>query len=186
MSTCAHLRAQRSLREERSRKYLFCFKLMQELAEKRRHHRINQIDLAFVDAFQVRTQLTASETKKDETRWRKPNRKPFVMTWWLIKQLVNFAVRRQDDPRQPAGRPEAFEQPPRSPQPFWTRDQVEQILKATSPRYRALFHFLADTGTRIGEAAGSPGTMWTWTTKWCTSGRRRAGSPRRATSESYS
>jgi integrase/recombinase XerD len=68
-----------------------------------------------------------------------------------IKQLVNFAVRRKlirDNPLADL----KLSQPKRTPQPFWTRDQVESILELTNPRYRALFHFLADTGTRIGEA----------------------------------
>jgi hypothetical protein len=60
----------------------------------------------------------------------------------LIKQLVNFAVRRKMIRENPLA-DLVIEQPMRTPQPFWTRDQVQQILKATSPRYRALFHFLA-------------------------------------------
>jgi len=69
----------------------------------------------------------------------------------VIKQLLNFAIRRRLIRENPlAGL--KVSQPPRTPQPFWTRDQVERILAATSPRYRSLFQFLADTGTRIGEA----------------------------------
>jgi integrase len=68
-----------------------------------------------------------------------------------IKQLVNFAVRRRMIRENPLADLE-LPQPKRTPQPFWRRDQVEQILKATSAKYRSLFHFLADTGTRIGEA----------------------------------
>jgi integrase len=69
----------------------------------------------------------------------------------LLKQLVNFAVRRKMIRENPLA-DLVIEQPPRTPQPFWPRDRVERILKATSSRYQALFHFLADTGTRIGEA----------------------------------
>jgi integrase len=68
----------------------------------------------------------------------------------VIRQLVNFAIRRrmiQDDPL--AGL--KFSQISRTPQPFWTRDQVEKILQAASAHYRPLFQFLADTGTRVGE-----------------------------------
>ena len=68
-----------------------------------------------------------------------------------IKQLVNFAVRRRMIRENPLADLE-LPQPKRTPQPFWERDQVEKILKAASTKYRALFHFLADTGTRIGEA----------------------------------
>lgn len=69
----------------------------------------------------------------------------------LIKQLVNFAIRRKMIRENPLA-DLVIEQPMRTPQPFWIRDQVNDILKAASPRYRALFQFLADTGTRIGEA----------------------------------
>jgi integrase len=69
----------------------------------------------------------------------------------LIKQLVNFAVRRKMIRENPLADLK-LSKPKRTPQPFWTRDQVELILKTTSPRYKALFHFLADSGTRISEA----------------------------------
>jgi integrase/recombinase XerD len=69
----------------------------------------------------------------------------------VIKQLVNFAVRRHMIRENPLADLE-LPQPKRTPQPFWRRDQVETILNATSAKYRALLHFLADTGTRIGEA----------------------------------
>ncbi|MEX2308416.1 MAG: site-specific integrase [Pirellulales bacterium] len=68
-----------------------------------------------------------------------------------IKQLVNFAVRRKMIHENPLAELK-LKKPKNSPQPYWMRDQVELILKSTSPRYQALFHFLADTGTRIGEA----------------------------------
>lgn len=68
-----------------------------------------------------------------------------------IKQLVNFAVGRKMIRENPLSELK-LSVPRRTPQPFWTRDQVDLILNATSPRYRALFYFLADTGTRIGEA----------------------------------
>jgi hypothetical protein len=48
----AHLRAQRRA-VSTIRKYLFGFKLIQELAARRGISRINQIDLAFVDAFRL-------------------------------------------------------------------------------------------------------------------------------------
>jgi integrase len=68
-----------------------------------------------------------------------------------IRQLVNFAIRRGMIRTDPLAGLE-LSQPKPTPQPCWTRDQTENIVKATSPRYRALFQFLADTGTRIGEA----------------------------------
>ena len=69
----------------------------------------------------------------------------------LIKQLVNFAVRRRMIKENPLAELK-LELPKRTPQPFWTREQVEVILANTNSKYRSLFHFLADTGCRIGEA----------------------------------
>jgi integrase len=69
----------------------------------------------------------------------------------LIKQLVNFEVRRgmiRENPLKEL----KLGQPKRTPQPYWTRDQVDVILTAAGPKYRAVFRFLADTGCRIGEA----------------------------------
>lgn len=68
-----------------------------------------------------------------------------------IKQLVNFAVRRKMIRENPLAELR-FGKQTNTPQPYWMRDEVEQILRATNPHYRPLFHFLADTGTRIGEA----------------------------------
>src|SRR5512145_996684 len=68
-----------------------------------------------------------------------------------IKQLANFAVRRKMIRENPLAELK-LEKPKITPQPYWMRDEVELILRATSSSYRPLFHFLADTGTRIGEA----------------------------------
>jgi integrase len=69
----------------------------------------------------------------------------------VIKMLLNFAVRRKLIRENPLADLE-LEKPRTTPQPCWTRDQVELILRSTIPRYQNLFHFLADTGTRISEA----------------------------------
>ena len=69
----------------------------------------------------------------------------------VIKQLTNFAVRRgliRDNPLKDLKLP----QPQRNPQPCFSRVEVEKIVAAASNNYRPLFHFLGDTGTRIGEA----------------------------------
>lgn len=62
----AHLRAKN--RAERTiRKYVFGFKLIQELAARRGITRINQIDLAFVDAFRLeRMTHRVKPPKKDD------------------------------------------------------------------------------------------------------------------------
>jgi hypothetical protein len=61
----SHLRAQRRAPKTIT-KYEFCFKLMLELAAKRGIARIDQIDLAFVDAYKLeRTTHRAKPKKKD-------------------------------------------------------------------------------------------------------------------------
>jgi integrase len=42
----------------------------------------------------------------------------------------------------------------RAKQPYFTQDQLRQILEAAPARHRVLFALLATTGIRIGEAAG--------------------------------
>ena len=44
--------------------------------------------------------------------------------------------------------------PKRARQPYFTQEQLQQILRAAPERYRVLFALLAATGMRIGEAAG--------------------------------
>ena len=44
--------------------------------------------------------------------------------------------------------------PKRARQPYFTQDQLRQIIEGAPARYRALFAVLAATGLRIGEAAG--------------------------------
>jgi hypothetical protein len=61
----SHLRAQRRSQKTIT-KYEFCFKLLLELAAKRRITRIDQIDLAFVDTYRLeRTTHRAKPKKKD-------------------------------------------------------------------------------------------------------------------------
>lgn len=61
----SHLRAQRRSSKTIT-KYEFCFKLLLELAAKRRITRIDQIDLAFVDAYKLeRITHRAKPKKKD-------------------------------------------------------------------------------------------------------------------------
>jgi integrase len=68
-----------------------------------------------------------------------------------IRQLVNFALKRgliSEDPLKDL----EIKKPKRTPQPCWTRDQVDQILAAATPPHQAPLIFLAETGARVGEA----------------------------------
>lgn len=125
-------------------KYQFCFDLLQDLAKRRGVRRISQIDVRFVD------QYRAERAAGDEDR--KPAKPKTVHNDTVtIKQLVNFAVKRgmvADNPLKGL----KIKKPKRTPQPCWTREQVDLILaEATSPHLEPLT-FLAETGTRAGEA----------------------------------
>ena len=68
-----------------------------------------------------------------------------------IRQLVNFALKRgliSEDPLKDL----EIKKPKRTPQPCWTRDEVDQILAAATPPHHAPLVFLAETGARVGEA----------------------------------
>lgn len=131
-------------------KYRFCFQMLLDLAERCRIQRVDQIDLRFIDRF--RAERTAGSGT------RQPARPKTVHTdIVIVRQLVNFAMKRQlliEDPLQGL----QVAKPKRTPQPCWTRGQVDQILAAAGPAYRSVLLFLAETGTRVGEA------KWlTWT-----------------------
>ncbi|MEO1996454.1 MAG: tyrosine-type recombinase/integrase, partial [Planctomycetaceae bacterium] len=68
----------------------------------------------------------------------------------IIRQLINFAMSRgllDCDPLKGL----RIREPPPTPQPCWTREEVEQILKASSDPQQSVLTVLADTGARIGE-----------------------------------
>ncbi|BBO35232.1 hypothetical protein PLANPX_4844 [Lacipirellula parvula] len=119
-------------------KYQHCFSILLKLAEERGLKRLNQIDHRFVDAFRnLRSEKAKPKTIKND-----------LVT---IRQLINFALRRKlitEDPLHGL----QIESAPVTPQPFWTIDQVGQILTAAKPPYQEYFHFLAYTGARAGEA----------------------------------
>jgi integrase len=68
-----------------------------------------------------------------------------------IKQLINYAVSRglmKDNPL----RAYRLKKPKVKLQPFWTMEQVRQILTASrGSRYENVFWVLAETGMRIAE-----------------------------------
>ncbi len=68
----------------------------------------------------------------------------------MIRRLLLFAKTRrmiEEDPLEGL----RLTEPKTEPQPFWNQDEVDQILKASSPVHRSAFTFLAETGMRIGE-----------------------------------
>jgi integrase len=125
-------------------KYEFCFALLLDVAARRRIRRLDQLDLQLVDQF--RAERAAGGPK---CRPAKP--KTIHNDTVTVRQLVNFALQRRliaDDPLVNL----KLAKPKRSPQPCWTREQVDRILQAAEMPHRAVLTFLAETGTRVGEA----------------------------------
>lgn len=124
-------------------KYEHCFKLLLELADRRGVHRISDVNLALLDAFEAeRCQKGAPKTVVND-----------VVT---IRQLVNFAIKRKlirDDPL--AGL--EIEKPPRTIQPVWSWDEVQAILAAAESPFQEPLLFYAESGARFGE-----GRWLTW------------------------
>lgn len=125
-------------------KYEYCFKLLQELATRTKKTLLSQVDVALVDLY--RAERAAGEGNR-----RPGSAKTVHNDTVTIRQLVNFARRRgmiQDDPLRAL----KIKKPKRTPQPWWTRDQVQLILGASRSPHREPLTFLAETGVRIGEA----------------------------------
>lgn len=125
-------------------KYEFCYDILRDVAQRRRCTRISDIDVALVDQFRAE-RAAGTETVNPS----KP--KTVHNDTVAIRQLVNFALKRgliEDDPLKSL----KMKKPKRTPQPCWTRDQVDLILAAAKPPHHPALVFLAETGTRVGEA----------------------------------
>jgi integrase len=68
----------------------------------------------------------------------------------LLRQLVNFAVRSGMIATDPL-RGMKLSRPKATPQPFWKRAEMDQIIAAAGSVQRPVFIMLAETGMRIGE-----------------------------------
>jgi integrase len=133
----AYLRGQRRSSKTIG-KYQHCFIILKKLAEERGLKRLSQVDHRVVDAFRN----LRSESSKPKT---------VANDLVTIRQLINFGLQRKllrEDPLHGL----QIEKAPATPQPFWTAEQVEEILAATKASYQAYFRFLAYTGARAGEA----------------------------------
>lgn len=126
------------------KKYRFCFALLENVCAGASADRIDQLNLSIVDKF--RSMRFAGS---DGVRAAQP--KTVHNDTVSIRQLVNFALRRKYLSSDPLSELK-IKKPPRTPQPCWTPDEVEKIIATANDQYRSVFRFLADTGTRIGEA----------------------------------
>ncbi|MGE0609851.1 MAG: tyrosine-type recombinase/integrase [Pirellulales bacterium] len=111
---------------------------LKELAQCRKVTSLAAVNLTFVDAYRaVRVAAGAKpKTVHNETV--------------ILRQLVNFAVRRELLNNDPL-RGMRLKRPKPSRQPCWTRHQVDLIVgKAGGPHLSSLV-LLAETGMRVGE-----------------------------------
>lgn len=126
-------------------KYENCFKHFNKVTSQAKVSRISQVNLRLINKFRA-------------TRAKGPGRsgglaKPKTIhnDTVVIRQLVNFAIRCgmiKEDPLATL----KLKKPKRTPQPCWTRPEVERILAAANANHRPVLRFLAETGARIGEA----------------------------------
>lgn len=125
-------------------KYQYGYDLLLEVADRGNRKRISELDVAMVDQFRAERCRGGSG--------RRPAKPKTVHNDTVsIKQLVNFALKRRMITENPLRELE-IDKPKRTPQPCWDRAQVEQILANTKPPYESPLIFLAETGTRVGEA----------------------------------
>ncbi len=121
-------------------KYRFGIKVAMEVAEKLGRRRLSQIDPRYMDEFRA-------NRKKVYGSGANTIRKDLI----LIGGIVKFALSRKlltEDPLAGYKIPKAKS----SPQPCWSPEEMEQIIKACDRRpHQDIYAVLADTGMRIGE-----------------------------------
>lgn len=132
-------------------KYEYAFGLFLDLAARRKVRSILGVNQTFVDAFRAERKKCVVAGRKDrDTQAQKAGKKTVHNDVVLLKQLINFALRRKLIATDPlAGMQLA--RPKTRPQPFWTREQMDQIIAAANAHHRPAFVILAETGMRIGE-----------------------------------
>lgn len=130
-------------------KYEFAFKLFIDLAERRKVRSVLGVNQVFVDAFRAerKKDIKAGADKNGKTAAMKTVHNDTV----LLRQLVNFAVRRGMIATDPL-RGMKLARPKPTIQPFWSRAEMDQIIAAAGAGQRPVFIMLAETGMRIGEA----------------------------------
>jgi integrase len=125
-------------------KYNLVFVRMLVLSEKRGARNLLDLNRAFVDAYR-HLRVAAGAAAKT------------VFTESIVlRQVVNFALSRDlinSDPLKGL----KLKKPKPTPQPCWTREEVEKIISASREPQRLIFIALADSGMRIGEL-----TFLTW------------------------
>jgi site-specific recombinase XerD len=119
-------------------KYENVFERLGRLAEVRRVTKISGVNLDLLDAYKSQrvAEGAAGKTVHTETV--------------VIRQLVNFALRRKMISTDPLDGLKLRKPKPRS-QPCWSRQEVDRILAAAKEPYKSMLAILAECGMRVGE-----------------------------------
>ncbi len=119
-------------------KYRGIFTRLCQIAEENYIQSVEQITVSFIDRYRhARVQAGVSaKTVYNETV--------------VVRQVVNFAKSRGMLSGDPLNGLKISEPKP-TPQPCFTREEVELILEASQEPQRSIYTVLADTGARIGE-----------------------------------
>lgn len=115
---------------------------IKHMATEKKLRNIDEINLVFVDAY--RASRLVERTKK------KPKPKTLLNETVIIRQVVNFALKREWLQRDPLKNLKLKKVKPGA-QPCWTLEQLELILAAARPAYLNALTILAETGMRVGE-----------------------------------
>ncbi|MDB5390637.1 MAG: Mobile element protein [Planctomycetaceae bacterium] len=114
-------------------------------------HWISQIDLPLIDDYCDDLRRLALAKRATNSNKHNNFQKTISFKLTVARSVVLYALRKkyiQDDPLVGL----RIEKPKTPRQPFWTWQEVQNILNASPPERIALFTTLAYTGMRIGEA----------------------------------
>ena len=123
-------------------KYEHGFKLILDLAGRRKAPSILGVNQIFVDAFR--------KERKTKANGKTTAMKTVHNDTVLLRQIVNFALSRGMIATDPL-RGMKLARPKTPPQPFWSRAEMDQIIAGAGKPQRPVFILLAETGMRVGE-----------------------------------
>jgi len=146
-------------------KYRGIFDRLCQIAEENHIQSVEQITVSFMDKYRhARVQAGVSaKTVYNETV--------------VVRQVVNFAKSRGMLPGDPL-KGLRISEPKPTPQPCFTREEVELILESSHEPQRWIFTSLPTQGHGSAKSNGWHGTTWTSNAMFCTSARRMTGLPR--------
>ena len=118
-------------------KYTYVLGIFKEVCAQKKFVYLDQVSPRSIDGFREKRMKRSEKTVYTDLV--------------ILKQFCNYFVDLGVIPASPLKRLK-LRKPQLTPQPFWSRPEVERILAAASEYYRPLFTFLWLTGVRISEA----------------------------------